>query len=74
MDRAIGKSHAGEAFSFSPTAATVDSSQPRNLANSRPGGESFDVGNFTENLETRDPILPSPSGEVNSGALGANSV
>jgi hypothetical protein len=44
----------------------MDSSQLRDFANTGPGGDSFNAGDFTKNLETRGQNLPGPSGRVNS--------
>lgn len=51
---------------FTPAAAPIDSSQSRDLANGRPGSESFDAGNFTENLETHELIVPGSFRRVNN--------
>jgi hypothetical protein len=48
----------------------MDSSQSRDFANTGPGGESFNAGDFTQNLETRGQNLPGPSGRVNNAKGG----
>jgi hypothetical protein len=62
LDRAIGQSDAGYAFSFTPSAAPIDASQPGDLADSRPGGESLDLRNFAQKLEVLRSITGSAIG------------
>jgi hypothetical protein len=61
--------HAANAFAFAPAAAAIDSSQSRNLSNAGSDGESFEIGNFTEDFETNGMMVPCRPGSVNGSWL-----
>jgi hypothetical protein len=51
MQGAIGKSDAGDAFSFAPAAPSVFSPKPSDFAKSRSCGEGLDLRNLAHDLE-----------------------
>jgi hypothetical protein len=57
MDRAIGQSNTSGSLAFAPATTPIDSSQPGNLADSRPCSERLDVRNLAQNLESHQQIV-----------------
>jgi hypothetical protein len=66
MDSAIRQPHTGGPPPFTPTAAPIDSLQPRYFANSGPCGERLNVGNLAQNLEAHWLIVSPSRDTVNS--------
>src|SRR5271170_6846975 len=65
MDSAIGQQHLRDSFALAPMAAPIDPSKPCYFANSRPCGESLNVGYFALNREAHPPKVSPPPNTVN---------
>lgn len=62
---AISEANCGDPFQLSPASRTKLLSQPRNLANRTPGGNSFDLRDFADDFKVHRPASCQLSDQTN---------